>query len=121
MYCNQCGNALEDHFRYCSKCGMATEMASRSEPLGNRLSRPRDGIKIAGVCAGIARYLDLDVTLVRIAWILLVIFPPPGLLLYVICWIVMPKDPPSITESSTTYQRLGGLSPPRAGLSRAGL
>jgi len=101
MYCNQCGNALEDHFRYCSKCGMATETASRSEPLGNRLSRPRDGIKIAGVCAGIARYLELDVTLVRIAWILLVIFPPPGLLLYVICWIVMPKDPPSITESST--------------------
>ena len=103
MYCNQCGNALEDHFRYCSKCGRATESSSRSAPPdAHRLSRPREGIKIAGVCAGVARYLELDVTLVRIVWVLLVIFPPvPGLLAYIVCWIVMPQDPlPSRQESS---------------------
>jgi phage shock protein C len=102
MYCNQCGNALEEHFRYCSKCGRATEATSRTEPPASRLSRPREGAKVAGVCAGIARYLELDVTMVRVAWVLLVIFPPPGLLLYIICWIVMPRDPLPLPRESST-------------------
>jgi phage shock protein C len=97
MYCNQCGNAIEEHFRYCSRCGAATENTPpRSEPPRNihSLTRPREGKRIAGVCAGVARYLDLDVTLVRVVWVLLVIFPPvPGILVYIICWIVMPQDP----------------------------
>lgn len=96
MYCNQCGNEIETHFQYCSRCGAATENAPpRSEPQNlHRLTRPREGTRIAGVCAGVARYLDLDVTLVRIVWVLLVIFPPvPGILAYIICWIVMPQDP----------------------------
>jgi phage shock protein PspC (stress-responsive transcriptional regulator) len=58
-----------------------------------RLSRPRNGKMIAGVCAGVARYLDIDVTLVRLLWILLTIFPHiPGIIAYVVCWIVMPRD-----------------------------
>jgi phage shock protein C len=63
------------------------------------LSRPREGRKIAGVCAGVARYFDIDVTLVRVLWILLVIFPPvPGILVYVVCWIVMPVDPAPVRQ-----------------------
>ena len=93
MYCGYCGNQLEDHFRYCSRCGAATNNAPR--PGFHGLSRPREGKKLAGVCAGFARYLDLDVTVVRVVWVLLVLFPPvPGLLAYIICWIVMPQDPP---------------------------
>ncbi|HEX5432400.1 MAG TPA: PspC domain-containing protein [Bryobacteraceae bacterium] len=58
------------------------------------MSRPREDAKIAGVCAGFARYFDLDVTLVRIVWIVLIFYPPGvGLLAYILCWIVMPKDP----------------------------
>ena len=102
MFCNQCGNAIEEHFRYCSRCGRATDATSRPEPPENRLSRPREGIKLAGVCAGIARYLDLDVTLVRVLWVLLIIFPPPGLVLYIICWIVMPQDPLPVSQSTAT-------------------
>lgn len=47
---------------------------------------------IAGVCAGIAEYLDLDITLVRILYVLISIFSAgfPGLLVYVILWFVMP-------------------------------
>ncbi|GAB7088175.1 PspC domain-containing protein [Marinifilum fragile] len=47
---------------------------------------------IAGVCAGIAEYLGLDVTLVRILYVLISIFSAgfPGLLIYVILWFVMP-------------------------------
>ena len=102
MFCSQCGNALEEHYRYCSRCGRATEATSRPEPPENTLSRPREGRKIAGVCAGIARYLDIDVTLVRVLWVLLIIFPPPGLLLYIICWIVMPEDPLPVSQPTAT-------------------
>ncbi|MCZ4696258.1 PspC domain-containing protein [Ancylomarina euxinus] len=47
---------------------------------------------IAGVCAGIAEYLGLDVTLVRVAYVLLSIFSAgfPGLIVYVILMFVMP-------------------------------
>jgi phage shock protein C len=49
--------------------------------------------KIAGVCSGIARYLNIDVTLVRVIFFVLALYPPGvGLLLYLACWIVMPRD-----------------------------
>jgi phage shock protein C len=58
------------------------------------LSRPRDNRKIAGVCAGLARYFGIDATLVRILVIALALCPPSGgLIFYVICWIAMPNDP----------------------------
>jgi phage shock protein C len=48
---------------------------------------------IAGVCAGLAEYLDIDVTLARVGYVLLSILSAgfPGTLLYIILWIVMPK------------------------------
>lgn len=100
MYCSQCGNLIEDHFRYCSRCGTATEGMSRPKRGADYgLSRPRDGKKIAGVCAGFARYLEVDVTLVRVVWLLLVILPPvPGILAYIICWILMPVDPEPVRQ-----------------------
>jgi len=56
--------------------------------------RVREGKRIAGVCGGVARYFDLDPTLVRVVWLLLTIFPPvPGLIVYIVCWIAMPQDP----------------------------
>jgi len=96
MYCTHCAKELREEERFCSACGSA-----RQEPAGfNRrrdeaeLSRPRQGKRIAGVCAGVARYFDLDVTLVRIVWLVLVFIPPvPGIIAYIVCWIVMPRDP----------------------------
>lgn len=47
---------------------------------------------VAGVCAGIAEYLGLDVTIVRVAYVLLSIFSAgfPGLIVYLILMFVMP-------------------------------
>jgi phage shock protein C len=93
MYCTHCGIQIGDEVRYCHDCGTATANAPRrtSTP---RLSRTRDDSKIAGVCAGVARYFGMDVSLVRILWVVLTIYPPGGgLLAYIICWIVMPRDP----------------------------
>ena len=55
-----------------------------------RLTRSNDGM-IGGVCAGLAEYLDLDPTIVRVAWVLMVFFAGFGILLYAILWIIMPK------------------------------
>ncbi len=58
-----------------------------------KLRRSRNKM-IAGVCAGIAEYFNLDPTLVRVGYVLLSIFTAgfPGLLLYVILMIVMPQE-----------------------------
>lgn len=57
-----------------------------------RLRKSKDKI-ISGVCGGFAEYLGLDPTLVRIGYAFLSIFSAgfPGILLYIICMIVMPK------------------------------
>jgi phage shock protein C len=97
MYCSSCGIEIPDNFRYCSQCGSATTKNSFTSETGRPprlLSRPRDDRKVAGVCAGIARYLGVDVTLVRILMLVFTIWPPGiGLIVYIVCWIVMPQDP----------------------------
>ena len=55
-----------------------------------KLSRSNNKM-IGDVCAGIAEYLGLDPTIVRIVWVLLLFFAGFGILLYLILWIVMPK------------------------------
>lgn len=45
---------------------------------------------IAGVCSGLAEYLKMDVSLVRLAFLLLAIFKGGGVLVYIILWIVLP-------------------------------
>lgn len=47
---------------------------------------------IAGVCGGIADYFGFDVKLVRIIWVLAVIFACIGLLAYLILWLIMKKE-----------------------------
>ncbi|MFA9370637.1 MAG: PspC domain-containing protein [Labilibaculum antarcticum] len=58
-----------------------------------RMKRSSDKM-IAGVCAGIAEYFGWDVSLVRIAYVLLSIFSAvfPGLLVYIILWFIMPDN-----------------------------
>ena len=55
-----------------------------------RLSRSNNKM-IGGICAGIAEYLGLDPTIVRIVWVLLFFFAGFGILIYLILWIIMPK------------------------------
>ena len=48
--------------------------------------------KIAGVCGGLAEFLGLDASFVRIVWLLCVLLGGFGLLAYLIMWIVMPAQ-----------------------------
>ena len=58
-----------------------------------RLYRSRSDRRVAGVCGGIADYLAIDPTLVRILWVLLGMAGGPGVLLYVILAAVVPEEP----------------------------
>ncbi len=58
-----------------------------------RLVRPIKGRKVAGVCLGIANYLNVDPTLIRILWIFLLIPGGlPGIIPYILCWVIMPEE-----------------------------
>lgn len=70
----------------------STTTSSASGP--RRLVRIPADQKVAGVCAGIADYLDVDVTLVRALWLALTIVPGAivgGVVAYVLAWMVMPE------------------------------
>ena len=57
------------------------------------LRRPRDGRMLAGVCAGVADYFGLDVTLVRVIWaVVSVITGGAGVLAYLVAWIIIPDE-----------------------------
>ena len=69
-----------------------------------RLLRRSAAGRIGGVCAGIAEYLDTDVALVRLAWVVLSIVPGAfigGALVYLVAWILIPDSPePAATDAS---------------------
>jgi phage shock protein C len=94
MFCTKCGTELKDQGKFCSECGTSTGRGAPTTQ-ADRLSRPVTETKIAGVCAGFARYFGVDVTLVRVIWLVLCVWPVPlfGIISYFVAWIVMPKDP----------------------------
>lgn len=57
-----------------------------------RLVRIHKDRKIAGVCTGFGEYFNVDPTLIRLLWIVLVLAFGSGILLYLIAWIVMPLE-----------------------------
>ncbi len=59
-----------------------------------RLYRSRTDRMVAGVAGGIANYLDIDPTLVRLLWVLAMLpGGVPGLLLYAAAWLIIPLEP----------------------------
>lgn len=57
-----------------------------------KLRRSTKDKKILGVCGGFAEYFDIDVTIVRIIFLILLLGAGSGLLAYLICALIMPED-----------------------------
>lgn len=77
----------------------------RNEP--KRFYRSRDNSVLAGVCGGLGTYLNIDPTMVRIIMLIFLIFGGAGLWIYIIIWIVVPKEPFIIGQNNSfTNNRL---------------
>ena len=82
---------------YCKKVTLIIKQienkSNAKETVGmeKRLVRNVQDKKIAGVCAGLADYLDIDATLVRGLWILFTLLGGSGILAYLIFWLIMPE------------------------------
>ena len=78
-----------------------------------RLTRPRADGKIAGVCAGIASYFDVDVVLVRAAWVVFSIVPGAligGVLAYLGAWLLIPEATEPATVPNGPRLTRGGIA-----------
>ncbi|MCH7730979.1 MAG: PspC domain-containing protein [Candidatus Marinimicrobia bacterium] len=64
-----------------------------------RLYRNKKDAKLAGVCAGLGDYFDIDPVIVRLVF-LLTIFWGAGIFAYLIAWIIVPEVPPQKLSSS---------------------
>lgn len=73
--------------------------------LSKRLYRSRGDRRVAGVCAGIADYLGVDATLVRIVWVLLALAGGPGVLFYILFAVVVPEEPEFVPASAEKPKR----------------
>ena len=101
MYCTRCGIELQENYCYCFACGTPTGKAPKREP-PEPLMRTVLDRKIAGVCGGLARYFQMDPTLMRFLWILVTIGVfPVGILGYIAAWILMPSEPMPVYTPNT--------------------
>ncbi|HET6143494.1 MAG TPA: PspC domain-containing protein [Candidatus Acidoferrales bacterium] len=103
MYCNRCSAEIADTANFCPACGSRQQSRTSHKQL---MLSIRDK-KIAGVCGGIAEYLDVDATIVRLIWVALSIVPGGfvgGIVAYVLAWAIIPKTPAYVSAPVDTSQ-----------------
>ena len=95
MYCNYCGKSIQDDANVCAYCGRRIGVSGAPR---KRLLRSRANRKVAGVCAGLADYVDMDQTLMRLLWAVITVMSGivPGIIAYLVAWIVMPEEPEAL-------------------------
>ena len=105
MLCPSCQKDIAPGSRFCYNCGAKQPDAPGAPSVApayvppKKLVRSINNKKIAGVCAGVADYFDIDPTLVRVLWLLATLIPGPNIIVYVILWIVLPQGPTAVASS----------------------
>jgi phage shock protein C len=99
--CTRCGKGVcpedavyIDGKLYCKEC--AKEVLSGQKKFSEKkLYRSRTDRSICGVCGGLAKYLDIDSSLMRLLWVLLTIFTGfvVGVVVYFVLCAVIPEEP----------------------------
>jgi phage shock protein C len=86
---------------------MIVGMSENNSGGGRRLLRPKEGRMVAGVCAGLAAYFKVDVTLVRLVFGISAFIYGLGALAYLIAWAIVPEEGEgqSIVESFVNRHR----------------
>lgn len=70
-----------------------------------RLYRSEKNKMIAGVCGGLAEYFNIDPVVIRLVFVIL-LFPGglPGILPYIILWIVVPKESEVLKDGKKEHE-----------------
>lgn len=108
MTCTRCSYDLPDDANFCFKCGADQRSPTASQRTWRSVRRSVANRKIAGVCGGLAEYLNVDATLVRVFLVIVAAFVPGAVMgaaiAYLLAWLVMPEHRrntlPSLTNSS---------------------
>ena len=58
-----------------------------------KLYKLKEGQVLDGVCGGIAKYFGLDPTIIRVAWVIFCALGGSGILAYILCALIIPRDP----------------------------
>jgi phage shock protein PspC (stress-responsive transcriptional regulator) len=109
MTCSSCKKDIAIGSNFCYNCG-AKQPESGAPGLSpatgakKRLMRSSTDKKIGGVCAGLADYFDVDATIIRLVWVLLLICAGTGFIAYVVLWIVLPIAPGGVVPTTGTVQ-----------------
>jgi len=97
MICPNCQREITEHSNFCYYCGARQVVTpAGAHTAHKRLMRSVKDSKIAGVCGGIAEYLEIDSTIVRLLWVIAVFVPVPifpAIVGYIVGWIIMPLAP----------------------------
>jgi len=99
MYCINCGQQLREASNFCSQCGKGIGPKRRPTLSAEAPGAGQGREKIAGVCAGFARYIGVDVTLVRLVWLLIALTGGVGFIAYIVAWIAMPLEDEPVYSS----------------------
>ncbi|MEO8597343.1 MAG: PspC domain-containing protein [Candidatus Solibacter sp.] len=100
MYCTQCGLETRVDDRFCSRCGKRTGIGHMGTTHSRPLMLDKRNKKVAGVCAGFARYMDADVILVRTVWLVVALATGVGFIAYLAAWMIMPSDYGYVAQST---------------------
>ena len=61
--------------------------------MNKKLYRSRTNKQLAGVCAGVADYINMDPTVVRVLWAVVSLFAGAGIVAYIVCALIIPEEP----------------------------
>lgn len=76
-----------------------------------KLYRSRSDKMIAGVCGGLADYVGIDPTLIRLAFLIFFLVGSAGFWLYLVCWIVIPLEPETPLNSVEVKSKSATVKP----------
>ena len=102
-YCPYCAEEIRPEAIKCRHCGSFVD----GHPLSHAWYRSRDGKRVAGVCAGLAEEFGISVTILRLAFVLGTLIGGPGIIIYLVLWVIMPYRPEQENRAHQLAMREG--------------